>query len=458
MVSAPFSLCVTLYISSPKNIYQKEKGNTSMPTAAYTVYDIETTGLSAACQCEIIEFAGIKLDEDLKEIGRLHVYVKPYNKLPKKIVELTGITNEMLSGADNRFVMLPKIRAFIGDTISVCHNSQFDFSFISTMCLQQGLPILKDHICTMKSYKAITGEKTAKLAAACERFGIELKHAHTAIADVEATVKLFRALCDYDDGQGRSKLCIKRTDDKKLFISLMSAICSQNPNKKTRDLLCAVPSSKKSGAESYNEVNPQTVFNFFEAAKDPLNVCDNTGYDFNVVSEMFALWLNNKRMPRFVYLEDTQINRQIRAMIERCGSLSELIEMHKKVYDTDQVNIGAYTYFWRKNKSLFEDEVIAKGLMVLFCHKYPIEKIIEVCPHIHPCTVALEFCRFAENNKSKYHQYIAESLCNKGDMEKAIDNHNGHFTDDEISANPALIKVAVTCTLFERNFFAINKS
>ena len=63
----------------------------------YTVFDIETTGLSAACLCEIIEFAGYKLDKDLNVIDKMHIFIKPYAPIPQKITALTGISNAHVS-------------------------------------------------------------------------------------------------------------------------------------------------------------------------------------------------------------------------------------------------------------------------------------------------------------------------------------------------------------------------
>lgn len=429
-----------------------------MSQAVYTVYDIETTGLSAACQCEIIEFAGIKLDENLKEVDRMHVYIQPYKKLPKKIIELTGITNEMLRGSENRFQMLPKIRRFIGDTISVCHNAQFDFSFISTMCLQQGLPVLHDYICTMKSYKAITGEKSAKLYMACERFGIKLVNAHTAIADVEATVQLFRELCGYDNGLGKKQLYHKETNDQELFMQLMGPICSQNPNKKIREFLCKDSSGKKVNQNGARfSVSVQNIINLFEAGYDPCRIAEDLKIDHKYVSDIFALWLNNKRMPRFIYLEEQQINRQVRSMINHSMTIDRLIEMHKKLYETDNVNYGAYQYFWIKNRSISE-QMIERGLQLLFINEYPIDKIVEVFPHIYPCDITLAFRTFALDNKETKREYIANSLCNKGELDRAMIEQYGHFSNEQIQENPELIKTAITCALFDEGFFAVKKS
>ena len=53
------------------------------------------------CTNEIIEIGASMLDENLWEIGKFQIYVKPeYNDvIVPKISKLTGITNEMVANA-----------------------------------------------------------------------------------------------------------------------------------------------------------------------------------------------------------------------------------------------------------------------------------------------------------------------------------------------------------------------
>ncbi len=418
-----------------------------MSKAVYTVYDIETTGLSAACQCEIIEFAGIKYDEDLNEIDRLHIYVKPYKKLPKKIVELTGITNEQLAGCENRFQVLPKIRSFIGDTISVCHNANFDHGFISTMCVLQGLPILKSYICTLKSYKAITGEKSGKLFMACEKFGITLENAHTAIADAEATAKLFKKLKELDNDEVISKMFLKTYDEKDYYLSIMANIAAQNPNKKIRDAVCncVIPNE-------IAQLDIDIVFDAFSHGKDPNAVCQLYNYSNDDVSLLFALWLNNQRLPKFIFLEDFSLNRQIKTMVGYADDLIDMYRMHKTIYGDATINRGIYNYFWIKLRH--NDRTVCNtALTTLFINKYPIEKILSNFPHVNPSDITLAFCKFAEISKNDYREYIANTIVSKNELTNAVNNDKVHFSDTEIKNNPELINLAITCALYERNFF-----
>lgn len=413
----------------------------------YTVYDIETTGLSAACQCEIIEFAGIQYDENLNELNRLHIYVKPYTKLPKKIVELTGITNEQLAGCENRFKALPKIRNFIGDTISVCHNASFDFGFISTMCVQQGLPVLTDYICTLKSYKALTGEKQAKLFMVCDRLGISLENAHTAICDAEATAKLFKKLMELNEQEPVSKLYRKSYSEDELYKSVMANIAAQNPNKKVREAVTQyVEGSKK--------IDVNCVFNLFEKAQDPIKVANTCGYDSNEVAKLFTLWLNQTRCPRFVFLEDFTLNRQIEAMIRHSGSLNDLYELHAYIYKDKPINKGLYSYFWIKHKHSDFDEY-HKMLNFLFELEVDPCELITILPHIYPSDIVLAFCKFAEGNKNNKREYIAKTIVSRLSLNEAINSDALHYTNDELIEHPDKINLAITCALYERNFFKI---
>ena len=104
----------------------------------FVAFDLETTGLSSRDD-RIIEIGAVIL-KDGKEIGRFQTFVDPERQLERKIVELTGITDEMLQGAPKIQEILPKFLEFVGDRVLVAHNSDFDTGFIRAECQRQGLP------------------------------------------------------------------------------------------------------------------------------------------------------------------------------------------------------------------------------------------------------------------------------------------------------------------------------
>ena len=104
----------------------------------FVAFDLETTGLSSRDD-RIIEIGAVIL-KDGQEIDRFQTFVDPERQLERKIVELTGITDEMLQGAPKIQEILPKFLEFVGDRVLVAHNSDFDTGFIRADCQRQGLP------------------------------------------------------------------------------------------------------------------------------------------------------------------------------------------------------------------------------------------------------------------------------------------------------------------------------
>ena len=102
----------------------------------FVAFDLETTGLSSRTD-RIIEIGAVIM-KDGKEVDRFQTFVDPERTLDRKIVELTGITDEMLKGAPKIEEVLPKFLEFVGDRVLVAHNSDFDTGFIRGECNRLG--------------------------------------------------------------------------------------------------------------------------------------------------------------------------------------------------------------------------------------------------------------------------------------------------------------------------------
>ena len=103
----------------------------------FVAFDLETTGLSSRTD-RIIEIGAV-LMKNGQEIDRFQTFVDPERKLEKKIIDLTGITDDMLVGAPKIEEVLPKFLEFVGDRVLVAHNADFDTGFIRAECQRQGL-------------------------------------------------------------------------------------------------------------------------------------------------------------------------------------------------------------------------------------------------------------------------------------------------------------------------------
>ena len=102
----------------------------------FVAFDLETTGLSSRTD-RIIEIGAVILKNG-KEVDRFQTFVDPERPLDKKIVELTGISDDMLKGAPKIEEVLPKFLEFIGGRVLVAHNSDFDTGFIRSECARLG--------------------------------------------------------------------------------------------------------------------------------------------------------------------------------------------------------------------------------------------------------------------------------------------------------------------------------
>ena len=103
----------------------------------YVAFDLETTGLSSKND-RIIEIGAVIMKNGA-EVDRFQTFVDPGRKLDKKIVDLTGITDEMLVGAPRIEEVLPRFLEFVGERVLVAHNADFDTGFIRAECLRQGV-------------------------------------------------------------------------------------------------------------------------------------------------------------------------------------------------------------------------------------------------------------------------------------------------------------------------------
>ena len=115
------------------------RGKQDMPiTGDFVAFDLETTGLSSE-KDTIIEIGAV-LFSGGEEQKRFQTFVDPKRKLDPEIIQLTGITDDMLVGAPSIEDVLPKFMEFVGDRVVVAHNAKFDTSFIKEACLKQGIP------------------------------------------------------------------------------------------------------------------------------------------------------------------------------------------------------------------------------------------------------------------------------------------------------------------------------
>ena len=150
----------------------------------FVVFDIETTGLSVT-SCAITEIGAVKI-KGSEVIDRFNIMVNPEMPIPENIVELTGITDEMVADAPKIDEALPKFLAFIGDLPLIAHNANFDTGFIRAAAEKLKLPFKNVYLDTVALSRYANPElKKHKLDILAEYYGLGDFNHHRACDDAE---------------------------------------------------------------------------------------------------------------------------------------------------------------------------------------------------------------------------------------------------------------------------------
>ena len=171
----------------------------------YCILDIETTGLSFRTE-KITEF-GIMKYKNGEVIDSFESFVNPEKPIPKEVVDITNITDEMVKDAPTIKEIMPKVLEFIGDSVLVAHNADFDIGFIKYNCKQLGLELNNTYIDTLRLAKDLfPGYKKYKLGIIADNLGIKVEVAHRALDDVDTLVKVFQVMLKILKEKGVKKL------------------------------------------------------------------------------------------------------------------------------------------------------------------------------------------------------------------------------------------------------------
>lgn len=161
----------------------------------YAFLDIETTGLHAD-RDKIIEIGVLGVEDGRKafEWSRL---VNADGRIPQNIVELTGISDEMLNaeGVDLTDA-LQRLNELIAGRTIVCYNSQFDMAFLQAAYISKGITFAAGRVIDLlpKAQRLLADVENYKLGTVAQYFGFSIEGQHRAMADCELLYQVFLKL------------------------------------------------------------------------------------------------------------------------------------------------------------------------------------------------------------------------------------------------------------------------
>ena len=190
---------ITIGMGFPsKKLLREEKGASllSLPSS-YVVVDLETTGLDPQLD-DIIEFGALRV-EDGMIVERFSSLINPGYKINSFITKLTGITNEMLLSSPGIADTFPRFIDFIGSSIVIGHNVNFDINFIYDTCINMShSPFKNNFLDTMRlSRRLFPQERHHRLCDIINRFNIGESVGHRALEDAEQTNRCYLYMKQY---------------------------------------------------------------------------------------------------------------------------------------------------------------------------------------------------------------------------------------------------------------------
>jgi DNA polymerase III epsilon subunit-like protein len=156
-------------------------------------FDTETTGLEPFAGDRVIEFAAVvfRVDGSGRVVERTaHAWlIDPQAPIPRKVTEITGISDSDVAGKPTFQELAPTIRGLLEGAITVAHNYPFDLAFLTQELRRSGLwwpePLAEVDTVDL-SLRCFPDARSHKLGDLAERLGIRLEGAHRATNDAEA--------------------------------------------------------------------------------------------------------------------------------------------------------------------------------------------------------------------------------------------------------------------------------
>ena len=159
----------------------------------YCVLDLETTGLSFRTE-KITEVGIIKIKNG-EVVDEFECFVNPEKPIPQEVVDVTHITDDMVKDAETIEKVIPKIIDFIGDSVLVAHNADFDIGFSKHNFAEYGYSLDNTYIDTLRLAKVIFPDmKRYKLGLIADKLDIVVEVAHRALDDVKTLVAVFNVM------------------------------------------------------------------------------------------------------------------------------------------------------------------------------------------------------------------------------------------------------------------------
>ena len=200
----------------------------------FAIVDIETTGGMPHTH-GITEIA-IVMHNGVEVTGKYVTLVNPRQKIPPFIVNMTGISDEMVAQAPIFEEVAPQIYNLLKDRIFVAHNASFDYSFVRYLLGKSGYDWSAPKLCTIRlSKKVFPGLAKYGLGSLTRDLGIRIEGRHRAWGDAQATAEVLTMAIEKEGMAPIHYLLSKKEVRKKVVPPSVDTIEEKNSDEDTID-------------------------------------------------------------------------------------------------------------------------------------------------------------------------------------------------------------------------------
>jgi DNA polymerase III subunit epsilon len=162
------------------------------------VLDTETTGFDPLTGHRIVEIGCVELLNHMPTGAVYHQYLNPERDMPEEAFKVHGLSEQFLSDKPVFAEAVADFLDFLGDSVLVIHNAEFDMRFINAELARLGFPAMpmSRTIDTVAMARKKFPGAQANLDALCRRFEIDntKRTHHGALLDSELLAEVYLQL------------------------------------------------------------------------------------------------------------------------------------------------------------------------------------------------------------------------------------------------------------------------
>lgn len=162
------------------------------------VWDTETTGFDPQGGDRLVEIGAVELDNHVPTGRVYHQYINPERDMPQSAFDVHGLSIEFLRDYPTFDKIAQAFLDFVGESVLIAHNANFDMKFINAELGWVNLPTIPMNraLDTLEiARKKFPGAQNS-LDALCRRFNVDnsAREKHGALLDSEILAEVYLEL------------------------------------------------------------------------------------------------------------------------------------------------------------------------------------------------------------------------------------------------------------------------